>query len=160
MLRSGQILRARCAFVWWRTQSCQALVHHSHPVTSTAPHAGSSQEYQKWVATEEPRWRDIWALCPPLAGRLPVERLFELCPPTPPRFYSISSSLLAQPSEVAVTVGQLAYHLPDGRKRKARPLCPLYSVGVFSIMVLPVSIVYGCRLVQGMSLSAMLSAPS
>lgn len=82
--------------------------------------AGSSQEYQKWVVEEAPRWRDVWDICPPLAGSLPIDRLFELCPPTAPRFYSISSSLLATPSEVAVTVGQLAYQLPSGEKRKAR----------------------------------------
>ena len=82
--------------------------------------AGSSTDYQKWVATEQPRWRDIWNLCPPLAGRLPIGRLFELCPATAPRYYSISSSLMATPGEVAITVGQLAYQLADGRKRKVR----------------------------------------
>ena len=33
--------------------------------------------------------------------------------------------MMATPDEVALTVGQLAYHLPDGRKRKARRLLPL-----------------------------------
>jgi sulfite reductase alpha subunit-like flavoprotein len=80
--------------------------------------AANAQVYQQWVATEHPRWRDIWTLCPSLQGRLPVERLFELCPTTAPRYYCISSSLLATPEEVAVTVGQVAFHLPDGRKRK------------------------------------------
>ena len=89
--------------------------------------AGSSHEYQKWVAVEGPRWRDATTFCPALAGRLPIDRLFELCPPTAPRFYSISSSLMATPDEVAITVGQLAYHLPDGRKRKVRA-CYVSSV--------------------------------
>ena len=71
---------------------------------------------------EAPRWRDIWDLCPPLAGSLTIDRLFELCPPTAPRFYSISSSLLASPTEVALTVGQLAYQLPNGEKRRVRCL--------------------------------------
>lgn len=83
--------------------------------------ASSSQEYQRWVVVEQPRWRDVWSLFGALQGRLPVERLFELCPAAAPRYYSVSSSLFAAPDEVAVTVSQLAYHLPDGRKRKARP---------------------------------------
>lgn len=82
--------------------------------------ASSSQEYQRWVVKEQPRWRDVWSLFGALQGRLPIERLFELCPTTAPRYYAISSSLLAVPDEVAVTVSQLAYHLPDGRKRKVR----------------------------------------
>ena len=72
------------------------------------------------MVEEAPRWRDIWDLCPPLAGSLTIDRLFELCPPTAPRFYSISSSLLASPTEVALTVGQLAYQLPNGEKRRVR----------------------------------------
>jgi hypothetical protein len=80
--------------------------------------ASNAQDYQQWVATEHPRWRDMWTICPALQGRLPVERLFELCPNTVPRYYCISSSLLATPEEVAVTVGQVSFHLPDGRKRK------------------------------------------
>ena len=77
--------------------------------------ARDSLLYQEWLVTARPRWRDVWRLFPALSGRISAARLFELCPLAAPRYYSISSSLAESPGEVAVTVGQLSYTLPDGR---------------------------------------------
>lgn len=84
--------------------------------------ARSSLLYQQWVVKTRPRWRDLWALFPALKGRLSPQRFFEVCPLMAPRYYSISSSILQTPGEVAVTVGQLTYSLPNGRVHRVRPL--------------------------------------
>ena len=78
--------------------------------------AKDSLLYQQWLVKTQPRWQDFWALFPALHGRLTPARFFELCPQAAPRFYSISSSIAHTPGEVAITVGQLSYALPDGRQ--------------------------------------------
>jgi hypothetical protein len=65
----------------------------------------------------QPRWCDIFDLFPTLLLRLPLAMFFQLAPALKPRYYSISSSSAVTPSEVAVTVGLLAYKLPSGQQR-------------------------------------------
>ncbi|KAI3435713.1 hypothetical protein D9Q98_001771 [Chlorella vulgaris] len=74
-------------------------------------------EYQTWASTTLPRWCDIFDLFPTLLLRLPLAMFFQLAPALKPRYYSISSSSAVTPSEVAVTVGLLAYKLPSGQQR-------------------------------------------
>lgn len=49
------------------------------------------------------------------AIELPLEALLELCPPLRPRLYSISSSALATPHELSLTVGTMRGPAPSGR---------------------------------------------
>ncbi|KAG5192786.1 hypothetical protein JKP88DRAFT_292410 [Tribonema minus] len=46
---------------------------------------------------------------------LSAAQLLDLCPPIQPRFYSISSSALAQPQAISLTVGLHAFRTPSGR---------------------------------------------
>ena len=84
----------------------RVLASHSpcpHTREALSQLAGDHQRYHSDVLEKRLSVLDLLARHP--AIQLPLEVYAALCPPLRPRFYSISSSALARPGEITLTVG-------------------------------------------------------
>ena len=84
----------------------RVLAGHSlcpHTRESLSQLAGDHDRYHQDVLEKRQSVLDLLAQHP--ATQLPLEVYVALCPPLRPRFYSISSSTLAHPGEISLTVG-------------------------------------------------------
>uniref|UniRef100_A0A2A4JQF6 Nitric oxide synthase n=1 Tax=Heliothis virescens TaxID=7102 RepID=A0A2A4JQF6_HELVI len=83
-----------------------------------------SNKYHDWVSFHYPHLAEVFAQFP--SCRPQASLLATLLSPLQPRFYSISSSLLAHPQRVHITVSVVVYRTQDGKGPQHYGVCSTY----------------------------------